>query len=63
MRIGKMLGGEDAEEVESLFFVSVEEQKEVAGEKVERLTVANAGLVNGEGLQDATKRSYHRSLS
>ena len=53
VRAGQVARGDDVEEPEG-FFLGQKEQEQ-AGEEVQRLAVADAGMVDGEGAEDAAE--------
>ena len=62
VRAGEVFVGEDAEKMEGAFFVAVEREEEEPGEEVERLTVADARLMDGKGTEDTPQFGDHGSL-
>lgn len=55
MRARQVLGRDDVEQDKGLFFVFVQEEQQQAGDEVEGLAVADSGVVEGEGLEDAAE--------
>ena len=55
VRAREVLGRDDAEHGKGLCLVFVKKQEQEAGEKVEGLAVAYAGVVDGKGLQNAAE--------